>query len=118
MRTLPLADLGRASPLVSERLGIFAPIDHFSSDGAGRNAIRAECNIVCYQFAGTPGIQVDDAANIIMFQHGIDGESVVGGIQNRFSQFPLRVPVTQFMVPANPRDGVMRACAEQPGVNR
>ncbi len=63
MRTLPLADLGRASPLVSERLGIFAPIDHFSSDRAGWNAIHAECNIVCYQFAGTPGIQVDDAAS-------------------------------------------------------
>lgn len=71
MRTLPLADFGWASPLVSKGFCVFAPVDHFPSDGAGWNAVCAECNIVCYQFAGTPGIQVDDAANIIMFQHGI-----------------------------------------------
>src|SRR5690606_27658074 len=53
-----------------------------------------------------------------MFQHGIDGKSVVGGIQNRFSQLPLRVPVTKFAVPANPRHRVMLVGTEQSRIDR
>jgi len=53
-----------------------------------------------------------------MIQHGIDGKSVVGGIQNRFSQLPLRVPVTKLAVPANPRHRVMLAGTEQSRIDR
>src|SRR5690606_333443 len=65
-----------------------------------------------------PVVQVDDGGNIITLEHGIDGECVMGCIQNRFPNFPLRIPVTQLLVSANPRNRVVLACFKQSWINR
>ncbi|MNR39259.1 hypothetical protein D3C85_1574530 [compost metagenome] len=75
------------------RLGHLTPVNHLSTDWTDRHTVLSNGKIVIHQLARTPEVQVDDGANIIVFEHGVDGERVVGGIQNRLSQFPLWVPV-------------------------
>jgi hypothetical protein len=62
-------------------------------DWTDRQTVLPNGKIILYQLAPTPEIQVDDGANIIVFEHGIYGERVVGGIQNCPSELPMWVPV-------------------------
>jgi len=101
-RAFPFADFGGTAPFDALSPGTLAPADHLASNGADRNAIGANFHFIVYRMPGTPEIQVDDGGNIIMFQHGIDREGVVGRIQERLSHLPVRVPVTQLAVAADP----------------
>ncbi|MCY9509557.1 hypothetical protein M5W68_13685 [Paenibacillus larvae] len=66
-----------------------------------------------YRIPGTPEIQVDDAASIILFQHGIDRE---GGLNPR-SALPPSNPgtVTQFPLTAIHDKVIVLAGAENCG---
>jgi hypothetical protein len=105
--TCPVAAFRRATPFPTVCLGKLTPMNHLSTNRTDRHTVLSNGKIILYQLAPTPDIQVDDARNIIVFKQGIDGERVVGGIQNRLSNVPVRIPVKQFLVSAYPRHGVM-----------
>lgn len=107
MRAFPLAEFSGTPPFAAVTLGLLAPIDHLSTDGANRNAIKTNIHFVVSKFGSLPGIKLNDGGNIMAFQVAIDGVGVVGGIQDHLPNVPLRVPMKKFMVSAHPRDSVV-----------